>query len=161
VVDYGLGVAPGVFVIFTTEHPKLVRDLQYLSMGNGPYWALYRPYHLTSLETPISIARAVLKGETTVATDQIPVAESVAYAKRDLLAGETLDSLGGYTFYGMIERADVSRRENLLPLGLAPGSLLVRDVAQDTPLTYADVQLDDQLMIVQLRRMQDQMIQHV
>ena len=51
-VDYGLGIAPGVFLVFTTDHPKLVRDLQYLKVGQGPYWALYRPYHLTSLETP-------------------------------------------------------------------------------------------------------------
>ena len=51
-------LAPGVFVVFTTDHPKLAKDLKYLSMGDGPYWALYRPYHLTSLETPISIARA-------------------------------------------------------------------------------------------------------
>ena len=67
---------------FTTEHPKLRRDLQYLRLGDGPYWALYRPYHLTSLETPISIARAVMRGETTVATDKPPVAESVTIAKK-------------------------------------------------------------------------------
>lgn len=158
VVEYGLGIAPGVFVIFTTDHPKLVRDLQYLSMGKGPYWALYRPYHLTSLETPISIARAVLKGETTAATDRLPVAETVAYAKRDLHAGETLDTLGGFGIYGMIERADIARQENLLPLGLAPGSQVIRDVGKGTPITYADVALDETQTIVQLRRMQDTMV---
>lgn len=157
-VEYGLGIAPGVFVVFTTEHPKLVRDLQYLKMGDGPYWALYRPYHLTSLETPISIARAVLKQETTIATDIPPVAETIAVAKRDLKAGETIDSLGGYTVYGLIERADIARHENILPLGLAPGSRLVRDVAQATPITYDDVQLDESLMIVHLRRLQDQLL---
>src|SRR5690606_27411441 len=91
VVEYGRGVAPGVFVVFRTEHPKLVRDLQYLSMGPGPYWALYRPYHLTSLETRHSIARAVLRRETVVATTAPPTAESVAVAKRDLREGEQID----------------------------------------------------------------------
>lgn len=158
VVEYGLGVAPGVFVIFTTEHPKIARDLKYLSMGQGPYWALYRPYHLTSLETPISIARAVLKGETTIATDNPPVAETIAVAKRDLKAGEKIDVLGGFTVYGMIERADVTRQEGFLPLGLAPGSLLVRDVPQGAPLTYADVELNESLTIVHLRRLQDQLL---
>lgn len=158
-VEYGLGVAPGVFVIFTTDHPKIVKDLQYLSIGQGPYWALYRPYHLTSLETPISIARAVLKGETTIATDIPPVVETMTVAKKDLRAGDTIDTLGGYTVYGMIERVEVTRQENLLPLGLAPGSKLVRDVKQNTPLTYADVELDETLTIVQLRRLQDQMLQ--
>jgi predicted homoserine dehydrogenase-like protein len=159
VVDYGLGIAPGVFVVFTTDHPKIARDLKYLSMGDGPYWALYRPYHLTSLETPISIARAVLKSETTVATDQPPVAETIAVAKKDLKAGDTIDGLGGFSVYGMIERAAVARQQNLLPVGLAPGSRLVNDVKLGEPVTYADVALDESLTILHLRRLQDQQIQ--
>jgi predicted homoserine dehydrogenase-like protein len=155
VVDYGIGIAPGVFVVFTTDHPKIARDLGYLSMGPGPNWALYRPYHLTSLETPNSIAAAVLDGETTVATDNPPVNETVAFAKRELRAGESIDALGGFTVYGMIERADVTQAEGLLPIGLAPGAKLVKDVPQDQPITYGDVELDESSTIVQLRRMQD------
>lgn len=155
VVEYGRGIAPGVFVVFTTDHPKLVRDLQYLSMGPGPYWALYRPYHLTSLETPISIARAALKGETTVATDRVPTAEATTVAKRDLEPGETIDGLGGFTVYGMLESAADARRDNKLPLGLAPGATLRKPVATGRPVTYDDVDLDESLMIVHLRRMQD------
>lgn len=158
VVEYGLGVSPGVFVVFTSAHPKIIRDLQYLNMGSGPYWALYRPYHLTSLETPISIARAVLKGETTVATDSPPVAETITIAKKDLKAGEIIDGLGGFCIYGLIERADTARQEGLLPLGLAPGSQLIRDVSLGQPLTYADVELDESLTIVHLRRLQDQRV---
>lgn len=158
VVDYGLGIAPGVFVVITAEHPKLLRDLTYLGLGDGPYYALYRPYHLTSLETPISIARAVLHGQTTIATDIVPVCETVTYAKKDLKAGETIDSLGGFTVYGMIEHADTAHNESLLPLGLAPGAVLKRDVAIDTPVTYADVELNPDSYIVQLRRMQDTLI---
>ena len=61
VVDYATGdVAPGVFVVFTTTRPVVVEELRYLKMGDGPNWVLYRPYHLTSLETPLSVARAVL-----------------------------------------------------------------------------------------------------
>ncbi len=155
VVEYGRGIAPGVFVVFTTDHPKLAKDLRYLSMGDGPYWALYRPYHLTSLETPISIARAVLKGETTVATDRPPTAETVAVAKRDLKAGETIDALGGFTVYGMIESAADARDAEHLPLGLAPGGVVTKDVEMGQTLTYADVELDDESIIRQLRRLQD------
>jgi predicted homoserine dehydrogenase-like protein len=155
VVEYGRGIAPGVFVVFTTDHPKLAKDLKYLSMGDGPYWALYRPYHLTSLETPISIARAVMKGETTVATDRPPTAETVAVAKRDLKAGETIDALGGFTVYGMIESAADARASDHLPLGLGPGSVVTKDVDMGQTLTYADVELDEDSMIRQLRRLQD------
>jgi predicted homoserine dehydrogenase-like protein len=159
VVDFALGsVAPGVFLTFTTDQPKIVKDLGYLSMGEGPQYSLYRPYHLTSLETPISIGRAVLKGETTLATDRPPVAETVAVAKRDLRAGEEVDALGGYTVYGIIERADVAREDGLLPLGLAPGAVLVTDVAEGTLLRYSDVELNESLAIVQLRRLQDRMV---
>jgi predicted homoserine dehydrogenase-like protein len=155
VVDFGLGIAPGVFVTFKTEHPKLVKDLQYLSMGPGPYWSLYRPYHLTSIETPYWIARAVLMGETTLATDSPPTAESITAAKRHLEAGEKIDALGGYTVYGMIERADVARRERLLPLGLAPGATLRRDVEAGQAITYDDVHVDESLTVVLLRKLQD------
>ncbi len=158
VVDYALGVAPGVFVIFTSDHPKIVRDLGYLSMGPGPYYALYRPYHLTSLETPISIARAVLNGETTIATDRVPVTETVTVAKRDLKAGETIDSLGGFMVYGMIDAVANSSKHNLLPLGLAPGSVLKKDVRMGESVSYDDVELNNDLYIVQLRRMQDKLV---
>lgn len=155
VVEYGRGIAPGVFVVITTDHPKISRDLTYLSMGPGPYWALYRPYHLTSLETPISIARAVIHGDTTVATDNQPTAETVTYAKRDLKAGETLDALGGFCSYGMIESATTARKEGMLPLGLAPGSVMVNDVAMGEPVTYADVEVDTSTTISHLRALQD------
>ena len=157
-VDYGRGVAPGVFVVFTTDHPKLARDLVYLKVGKGPYWALYRPYHLTSLETPISIAKAVLRGETTLATDRPPSAETVTVAKKALRAGEKIDGIGGFCVYGVIERADVARRENLLPLGLATGASLIGAVDEGTPLTYRDVELAGSSTITALRREQDTLV---
>ncbi len=157
-VEYGIGIAPGVFVVFTAQNEKIIRDIKYLGLGPGPYWALYRPYHLANLETPISIIRAVCMGSTTIATTTPPTAETITITKRPLKAGESIDYLGGYTAYGMIERADIAAKENLLPLGLAPGAVLTRDVAIDTPLTYADVRLDTSLAIVQLRAEQDQII---
>lgn len=157
-VEYGLGIAPGVFVVFTTDQDKIARDLRYLSMGPGPYWHLYRPYHLTSLETPISIARAVLLNMTTGATQMPPVCETVAFAKKDLKAGEKIDALGGFTVYGMIEKSSISRELDLLPLGLAPGATLVNDVEMGAPLTYADVELLEDQTIRQLRRLQDTML---
>ena len=157
-VDYGLGIAPGVFLVFTTDHPKLVRDLQYLKVGEGPYWALYRPYHLTSLETPVSIAKAVLRGETTLATDRPPSAETVAVAKKPLRSGETIDGIGGFCVYGVIEKAEVARRENLAPLGLATGARLTNDVEAGALLTYEDLELDESNTIIRLRREQDALV---
>ena len=155
-IDYAVGnVAPGVFIIITTSQRKVIEDLRYLKIsGQGGYWSLYRPYHLANLETPISIARAVLYGDTTLATEQSPSCETIATAKRDLQAGEQIDGLGGFTVYGLVEQAAIARDENLVPLGLLPGATLKRNVAQGRPLTYDDVELDDQQTIVQLRRLQ-------
>ncbi|NNC73936.1 MAG: hypothetical protein HKN93_00355 [Acidimicrobiia bacterium] len=155
VVDFGIGIAPGVFVVFTTDHPKLARDLDYLLLGPGPFWSLYRPYHLTSLETPFWMARAVIFGETTAATDNPPTAETITIAKKDLRTGEVIDDFGGFSAYGLIEKADIASAENLLPMGLAPGAVLKRDIPLGQPLTYDDVELDEESTIVKLRRRQD------
>lgn len=156
-VDYAVGsVAPGVFVIITTDQPKIIEDLKYLRLnGHGDYWALYRPYHLANLETPISVVRAAVYGEVTLATDRPFVAETIAYAKRDLNPGDKIDGLGGFTVYGMIDRADVARAHGQVPLGLVVGGVLQRPVARGQALRYDDVKLNEDQTIVRLRREQD------
>jgi predicted homoserine dehydrogenase-like protein len=159
VVDYALGsVAPGVFLVITTQQPKVIEDLRYLRLGEGPYWALYRPYHLANLETPRSIAQAVLYQQATLAPAGPPVAETTAVAKRDLQEGEGLEGLGGTSLYGNIERVEVARAQRMLPLGLTARARVRRPVARGQTLTYDDVELDAHSFIVQARRMQDALI---
>lgn len=159
VVDYAVGPAPGVFVIITTDREKIIRDLNYLGLsGHNGYWCLYRPYHLANLETPISIANAILNGLSTLVCLQPPTAETITAAKRDLKKGEKIDALGGFTVYGMIEKASVAIKENLLPLGLAVGATLKADIPMGTALKYDDVELDNSQLICELRRKQDKML---
>ncbi len=158
VVDFSLGpVAPGVFVVVTTDQKPVIRDLQYLHVGSGPNWVFYRPYHLANLETPLSAARAVLQGETTIATVNKPVAEAITVAKKDLKKGDKLDGIGQYTFYGSIEKAAIASQERLLPLGLAQDAVLKTDVAKGQVITYDQVELDHNSMIVHLRGLQDRL----
>ena len=86
VVDYtiGKGVAPGVFCIVEANHPRVLERMTDLHVGKGPFFTLHRPYHLTSLETPLSAARAVLYGRADMQPLDHPVAETAALAKRDL-----------------------------------------------------------------------------
>jgi len=159
VLDFAVGVAPGVFVIITTDQPKIAKDLKYLGLsGHGNYWSLYRPYHLANLETPITVAGVALDQRETLVTRNAPVCETVTTAKRDLKAGETIDALGGFAVYGLIEKASVARAENLLPLGLAVGGVMKRDVARGQVITYDDVELKES-KILSLRREQDRMLQ--
>ncbi|MFN8473522.1 MAG: SAF domain-containing protein [Anaerolineae bacterium] len=159
-VDYAVGnVAPGVFITITTDQPKIIRDLNYLHLsGNNGYWVLYRPYHLANLEAPITVAHVALDGEATLAADRPPVAETVAFAKRDLNPGDKIDSLGGFTVYGMIERAEVARAEDIAPLGLVVGATVLKPVKMGQPVRYSDVALDESQVIVRLRREQDKLL---
>ncbi|MDR7555286.1 MAG: SAF domain-containing protein [Armatimonadota bacterium] len=159
VVDFAVGdVAPGVFVVGRTDDAALRRDLAYLRMGAGPYYLLYRPYHLASLEAPVTIARAVLDGEVTMAASGAPVAECVAAAKRDLHPGDVLDGIGGDAVYGVTLAADEARAREAVPVGVTTGARVRRPVARDALLTAADVELDESLAVVHLRRLQDVLV---
>ena len=162
-VEYAMGkIAPGVFIIITTDQPKIMADLNYLHVSHhGNYWALYRPYHMANLETPISILRAFFYHEETLATHNAPTAETITMAKRDLKAGEKVDYLGGYTVYGNIEKAGVARKEGLVPLGLTVGATLTRDVKQGQPLHYSEVELDESQTIYHLRWLQDKALGYI
>ena len=96
VVDFtvGKGVAPGVFVIVEAEHPRIIERMDDLHIGKGPYYAFFRPYHLTSLEVPLTAARIMLYGKPDMVPLPNPVAEVCAVAKRDLAVGETFDAIG-------------------------------------------------------------------
>ena len=162
-VDYAMGnIAPGVFVIITTDQPKIIADLQYLHVNNyGKYWALYRPYHMANLETPISILRAFFYNEETLATHDVPAAETITMAKRNLKAGEKIDYLGGYTVYGSIDKAEVARKEGILPLGLSVGATIIKDIKQGSPIHYSEVELNEDQMIYHLRWLQDKALGYI
>lgn len=142
-VDYALGAEPhsGAFVVGYAEHPIEQQYLRYFKMGNGPFYLFYTPFHLPHLQLPASVARAVLFHDATLTPRGAPVCETGSFAKRDLAAGETLDGMGGFTCYGLIDIYDVTQSERLLPIVLSAGCVLTRDIPKDQPVTYADVEL--------------------
>jgi predicted homoserine dehydrogenase-like protein len=106
--------------------------------STGRYAAMYKPFHLIGLELSISVLNAALRGEPTGSTREWR-GDVVAVAKRSLRAGETLDGEGGYTVYGKIVPARRSRALDGLPIGLAHGVTLTRDVEAGTIVTAGDV----------------------
>jgi predicted homoserine dehydrogenase-like protein len=136
---------------------RIRADLEYLKVGQGKYYTFFRPYHLWFLEAPISLARAFLYKQTTLVPRDEPVCEVMTIAKRDLRAGEMLDDFGGYTFYGVMDRAKTARELNALPVGLAPRAKMKRDVARGEIVKWDEVELDETSTVVKLRRMQDEM----
>ena len=143
IVDYVLGAqpGPGVFVLGYDDDPARGRYMDYFKMGPGPLHVFYVPYHLPHLEAPISAARAALFQDPVITPQGEPVCEVVAVAKRDLTAGEPLDGIGGFTCYGVIDNSAPCRRDGLLPMGLAEGARLTREVPRDEPIQMDHVEL--------------------
>jgi predicted homoserine dehydrogenase-like protein len=156
-VDFvqGSSMAGGVFITVRVQDERIRADLEYLKVGQGEYFTFFRPYHLWFLEAPISVARAHLYRETWLVPLDQPVADVMAVAKRALTPGEQLDQFGGYMFYGVMDRAEEARALNALPVGLAPGAEVVRPVAAGEIVTWDDVKLDEDSVVVRLRRQQD------
>jgi len=158
VVDFAIGnLAPGVFLIYSTKNKMVKADLEYLMLGSGPYYLLYRPYHLTSIETPLSVARAYFYNEPTITPDCGLVSEVITLAKRDLKAGEVIDGIGRYMVYGLIERYGKAKKENLLPIGISEGCILRKDIEKDKPIEYNDVSLVKNSLLHEFRRSQDKL----
>jgi predicted homoserine dehydrogenase-like protein len=156
-VDFvqGPSMAGGVFVVVRVEDERICDDLQYLKVGKGKYFTFFRPYHLWFLEAPHSVARAFLYRQTTLVPLERPVAEVMTVAKRALKPGDRLDDFGGFTFYGIMDRAEEAQALNALPVGLAPGAVVIRPVAAGEIVLWDDVKLDEDSVVVKLRRQQD------
>jgi predicted homoserine dehydrogenase-like protein len=157
IVDYVVGTkpGPGVFVFATHDDPKQRHYLNLYKLGEGPLYSFYTPYHLCHFEVPLSVARAVLFGDAVMAPLGGPLVDVVTTAKIDLKAGETLDGIGYYMTYGQCENSDVVQAQNLLPMGLAEGCRLKRDIPKDHVLTYDDVELPEGRLCDKLRAEQN------
>ncbi|SHK88475.1 NAD(P)H-dependent oxidoreductase [Hymenobacter psychrotolerans] len=153
IVDYVVGAepGPGVFVLGTIDDAVQQHYLKLYKLGPGPLYCFYTPYHLCHFETPTTVARAVLFQDAALAPAGPMRVEVVTAAKIPLFAGQVLDGIGHYHTYGLAENADVTQRENLLPIGVAEGCTLRHDVERDQVLTYDDVMLPEGRLIDRLR----------
>jgi predicted homoserine dehydrogenase-like protein len=153
VVDYtiGEGVAPGVYCVVEPAHPRIEERMADLHVGKGPLFTLHRPYHLTSLETPLTAARAVLYHRADIQPLDTPVAEVIGVAKRDLGIGSILGRIGESDYRGWSMIWSEARRARALPLGLVEDARVARPVSKGEPLTYDNCAVDQTKTIVKLR----------
>ena len=160
VVDYtiGKGVAPGVFVVVEATHPRIVERMDDLHVGKGPYYAFFRPYHLTSLEVPLTCARAVLTGKADMVPLDTPVAEVCAVAKRDLKAGEKLDAIGETMYRSWTMTVPDARAAAAIPCGLLEGGRVTTPVKKGELLTAANAEPDRTTKLYELRQLQEAMV---
>lgn len=158
VVDFAKGIAPGVFAIVKTNNKYLGEVMSYLSMGDKDIFPIYRPYHLTSFETPRSIKKAVLLHEASIAPEKGLVADTVAVAKRDIKKGEEIETIGGNMVFGILEDYRDSKANEHLPIGIiTEKTIATRDIRKGETLTYKDVVLNEDKEVVRIRILQNNM----
>jgi predicted homoserine dehydrogenase-like protein len=159
VVDFtvGKGVAPGVFVIVEAEHPRIIERMDDLHIGTGPYYAFFRPYHLTSLEVPLTCARIMLYGKPDMVPLPEPVAEVCAVAKRDLAVGETFDAIGETCYRSFTMTVGDARAKHAVPVGLLEGGKVLAPVKKGELLTTRNATPDTSTNLFRLRQRQDRM----
>ena len=154
-VDYSTGkVAPGVFVVVTSPDRRIRLDMKFLSMGDGPYYTFYRPFHLCNVETPVSIAEAVLYGESTIVSRRM-VSEVATIAKRSLKAGEVIGEIGSPDIFGRTYIYQEAHAQKAIPLGIATGGKVIKHIAKGEMLTEDNFAPNPDLFVYKLRRMQD------
>lgn len=158
VVEYVDGLAPGVFVIVKGQNDGVKHELNYLMQKEGDHHLLYRPFHLASLETPITIAKAVLRNDHAIVPLGAPISETVAVAKKTIKEGERLDGIGGYSVRGVLETHVDMVSEGHIPIGLISGEVVAkRTIKEGTFITEEDVELDQSTTVWKLRKLQDSM----
>lgn len=157
VVDYsiGSGVAPGVFVIAKATHPRILERMRDLKMGAGPYFTFFRPYHLTSLEVPMTCAKIALYNKGDMAPLDFPVAEVCAVAKKDLPANTTLDSIGEYCYRAWIMPYEKAKLVKAHPCGLMKGAKTTQPIKKGELLTINNVEINQSSPIVSVRKLHD------
>ena len=153
-VHFTLGGDFGGGVLVLAESPDPDFDgpyLRYGKLGDGPWYPLFRPYHLIHMEVPTTILQVATGGPPLGERTPEPVATCVAVSKRDLSSGEPLDGIGGGATYGTA--AAMSEAGGLLPIGLAQHATLRRPLAVDTPIALDDVELDEDAFLVRQHRL--------
>jgi predicted homoserine dehydrogenase-like protein len=148
----------GVYVTFTSESAYARRcfgEYGITTDPSGRYAALWRPYHLIGLEIGVSVASVALRGEPTGAPFAGHRAEVVCATRVPLARGATIDGEGGYAVYGMCVPAELARERRLIPMGLAHGLRMLRDVPADHPIGEDDVAFEESSFLWKLRREQD------
>jgi predicted homoserine dehydrogenase-like protein len=144
----------GVYVVFKAQNDYAASCFKQYGLPTDPsgrYAAVYKPFHLIGLELSISALSVALRGEPT-GSCKAWRGDAVAVAKRALRAGERLDGEGGYTVWAKLIPAARSLALGALPIGLAGGVELTRDVAAGEFVKAGDVALDGASQAVRIRR---------
>lgn len=148
-VEWINGIAPGVFILIKTDNEIIDHELKFLKLGKGPYFILYRPYHLTSIEVPVTIIQSHLLRIPTIQSKELALtSDCVCVAKKDLKAGDYLDFSGGKTAYGMVVDGEKSINNSFLPFGFVKSNVkIIKDIKKGEFIKFSDCEIPDSQLL--------------
>lgn len=135
----------GVFVVGTHDKSEW-KALNYLKLGDGPYYVLVRPFHLCQYEIIKTLRRVLHGGGVLLNNSSAPTVTIVALAKTALPAGTRVErAIGGFQLRG--EAVRMAEVPNHVPIGLIQSAVLNRAVEPGQTITFDDVELPDTLAL--------------
>jgi predicted homoserine dehydrogenase-like protein len=156
-----LSFAGGVFII--VEAPDEATGRLFAAKGmptstDGRFVLLHNPVHLLGAEAAFSVLSAVQLGCSTGGVDVRPRVDLVAFAGRDLEAGEEFRMGARHEISGLAYGLQAAQRLGVdapVPYYLADGGRLRRAVRRGELLRGGDVDLRADSTLLQLRQAQD------
>jgi predicted homoserine dehydrogenase-like protein len=145
--DYVLSPRSPAGVFIVAEHDEEQRRyLQYLKMGEGPYYVLLQPHHLCHLEIVKTIRRVLDGGGVLLNNGANPSVSVAAVAKEPLRRGEFIPrGIGSFQVRGIaVDRCDAPEH---VPIGLLANAVVTRDIGPDEVLTFDSVELPESLAL--------------
>lgn len=145
--DYVLsGKAPaGVFI--TAKHLDMEGQreaLQYMKLGEGPYYTLTMPFHLCHLEVVKTIRRVLEQKGVLLNNTSSPSYSMGAIAKKSLPVGTPIKrGIGSFEVRGRALK--IEDTPNHIPIGLMEQATIIRPIEAGEMLTFADVDIPDSL----------------
>ena len=135
----------GVFVVGTHDKSEW-KALNYLKLGDGPYYVLVRPFHLCQYEIIKTLRRVLAGGGVLLNNSSHPTISIVGIAKTQLAPGTAIDrALGGFQVRG--EAAKIQDVPNHVPIGLIQNAVVRRQIEPGQIITFDDVDLPDTLAL--------------
>jgi len=129
----------GVFLV-AEHHPNQKGALNYLKLGDGPYYILDRTFHLCHLEIIKTIKRVLAGGGVLLDNSASPRVSVASIAKRDLKAGTKIKKgIGSFDVRGIA--INIKENKNHVPIGLLEDITLSRDVKAGERITFDDIEM--------------------
>lgn len=145
--DYVLSSKAPAGVFITAKHLDMQGQrnaLQYMKLGDGPYYTIIQPFHLCHLEVVKTIRRVFEKKEVLLNNSCFPSFSMGSIAKKKLNPGTVIHrGIGSFEVRG--KALKIEDEPNHIPIGLLDSARIIKPVEEGEILTFSHVEIDDSL----------------